>query len=108
MNLLHVNATITCPHGGQTTITPAQTRTTASGQPVSTVADTFTIAGCPFTVGQKPQPCVRIRWTRPSVAIRVNGSPALLEDSTGLCLSAEQVPQGPPRVVTAQRRAGGR
>ncbi|MCK2242411.1 MULTISPECIES: hypothetical protein [unclassified Crossiella] len=108
MNLLHVNATVTCPHGGQATVAPGQHRVAVSSQLVAVQSDIYTISGCPFTVGQKPQPCLTIRWVRPSVSIKVNGVPALLEDSVGLCLSAEQIPQGPPRIVTVQRRAGGR
>ncbi|SHF09863.1 hypothetical protein [Streptoalloteichus hindustanus] len=106
-NLLHVNATITCPHGGQATISPAQTRVLVGGQPVATLADVDTIAGCGFTVGSKPQPCVTVRWVTPSGRIRVNGSPAILNSSVGLCQSAEQIPQGAPHVVVVQQRAVG-
>jgi hypothetical protein len=37
----------------------------------------------------------------------VNKQPAVLQSSTGLCLSAEQIPQGPPSVVLTQMRASG-
>ncbi|MGW0521000.1 hypothetical protein [Crossiella sp. NPDC003009] len=108
MNLLHVNATVTCPHGGQATVRPGQSRVAVSSQPVAVQTDVYTIAGCGFTVSGSPHPCVTIRWVQPSTAIRVNGVPALLENSVGLCLAADQAPQGPPRVITVQRRAGGR
>ncbi|MCC8250472.1 PAAR-like protein [Saccharothrix luteola] len=107
-NLLHVNATVMCPHGGQATLLPSRTRVLASGQPVATLADVHTIAGCAFNVSGKPQPCVTIKWVTPSARITLDGQPALLQSSVGLCQSAEQVPQGPPNVVVVQQRAVGR
>jgi hypothetical protein len=107
-NLLHVNATVTCPHGGQVTALPAQSRVLVSGQPAATLADVFTVAGaCTFTVGTKPQPCVTVRWVTPSARIQINGSPAVLATSAGVCQSAEQIPQGPPLVSVVQQRAVG-
>ncbi|GAB2895361.1 hypothetical protein [Streptomyces mayteni] len=106
-NLLTTAATVTCPHGGQATALPAQTRALAVGAPIDTQADLYTIAGCTFNVGGKPQPCVTIRWTGPSARIRAGGSPVLLQSSTGQCLSAEGVPQGPPSVASVQQRVVG-
>lgn len=106
-NLLHVNATVTCPHGAQATALPAQSRVLVSGQAVTSTADLYTVTGCPFNVGGKPQPCTTIRWVMPSARIRVNGAPALPQSSVGLCQSAEQVPQGPPIVTVIQQRAVG-
>lgn len=106
-NLLHVQATVSCPHGGRVTVLPSQSRVLVAGQPVATLADLFTVAGCAFTAGTKPQPCVTVRWITPSARIRVNGSPALLQGSAGICQSAEQIPQGPPVVCVVQQRAVG-
>jgi len=106
-SLLHVNATITCPHGGRVTCTPSRPRSVAGGQPVWSVADLTMVTGCPFTVGNKPQPCVTVRWVTPSARMRVNGSPALTQGSTGVCMSAEQIPQGAPIVSVVQQRAVG-
>jgi hypothetical protein len=105
--LLHANATVTCPHGGRVTCLPSQSRTVAGGQAVWTVADLSVVTGCPFTVGTKPQPCVTVRWVTPSSRLRVNGSPVVTRDSVGLCLSAEQIPQGAPIVSVTQLRAAG-
>ena len=105
--LLHVGATVMCPHGGQVTIIPAGARVLLGGQPAATLGDTYLIAGCPFTVGPKPQPCVKVQWLVPATRVMVNGQPAILQTSTGLCLSAEQIPQGPPNVVVTQVRAQG-
>jgi uncharacterized Zn-binding protein involved in type VI secretion len=90
------------------TIIPAGARVLLGGQPAATLGDTFLIAGCPFTVpGPKPQPCVKVQWLVPATRVMINGQPAILQTSTGLCLSAEQIPQGPPNVVVTQVRAQG-
>jgi hypothetical protein len=106
-NLMHVNATVTCPHGGQATVVPAQSRVLVSGQPVATVASLYTVAGCVFTVGTKPQPCVTVRWLSPSARIQALGSPVLLAVPPGICQSVEQIPQGPALVSVVQTRAVG-
>ena len=106
-NLQHVNETASCPHQGRASVLPAQSRVLAGGQPVATLADQWTVAGCVFTVGNKPQPCVTVRWTTPSARIRVNGSPVLLQSSTGVCQSVEQIPQGPPTITVIQQRVVG-
>lgn len=109
--LLHVNARVACPHLGQATDASPNLRVKVSGMFVATMADQFTVAGCPFQVpigtGTKPQPCVRIQWAKPALRVRVNGSPALLQSSKGTCLSVEQIPQGPPTAVATQIRVRG-
>jgi hypothetical protein len=103
-NILHVAATIMCPHGGQATVQSAQARVTVSGNAVATVADMYTVSGCPLNISGKPQPCVTIQWPGPAARVTVNGSPVVLATSTGLCQSAEQAPQGPPTVPAVQPR----
>lgn len=104
---LHVGATLSCPHGGQATDISSNVRVKASGMAVATLADQFVVAGCAFTVGTKPQPCVSIRWLTSALRVRVNGSPVLLQSSSGLCQSAEQAPQGPPLASATQPRVKG-
>ncbi|HUP43070.1 MAG TPA: hypothetical protein VM599_07665 [Thermoanaerobaculia bacterium] len=106
--LYHVGATAICPHGGQVSVVPSSPRVLLGGQPVATMGDTYPIAGCAFTVPPgKPQPCVTVRWLVPAVRVRVGRQPAILQSSTGLCQSAEQIPQGPPSVVVTQIRVRG-
>ena len=106
--LLHVGAVIQCTHAAPVTAITSNTRVLVSGRPVVTIADNFVVAGCPFTVpGPKPQPCVRVQWLVPATRVLINGQPALLQTSTGLCLSPEQIPQGPPIVSATQVRVGG-
>lgn len=109
--LVHVGATGNCPHMGQATFTTTNTRVLVSSQPVVTVTDMFTIAGCPFQIpigtGTKPQPCVTGRWLTPAARVLVNGQPAILQTSSGICQSAEQIPQGPPTITMTQTRVSG-
>ena len=105
--LLHVNATVSCPHGGRATASPSQQRALGSGQPVSVLPDVWTVTGCAFTVGGKPQPCVTVRWTSAAARVRAGGQPVLTQGSAGLCQSAEQAPQGPALVVVLQERVAG-
>lgn len=105
--LFHAGATAICPHAGQVSVIPSNTRVLVSGQPVATLGDLFLVAGCAFTVGPKPQPCVKVQWLVPATRVLVNGQPAILQTSSGLCQSPEQIPQGPPTVIATQVRVLG-
>lgn len=104
--VLHVGATAICPHGGQVSAITSNARVSVSGQMVVTVVDTFLIAGCVFNPGI-PQPCITVKWVVPASRVFVNGQPVLLANSVGLCLNAEQAPQGPPTVIVSQLRVKG-
>lgn len=97
-----------CPHAGAMTIAVGEPRVVVAGAPVATMMDNYTIAGCPFQVpigtGTKPQPCVTVRWTTPATRVLANGKPVMLATSVGLCLSAEQIPQGAPIIAAVQPR----
>jgi hypothetical protein len=107
--LVTVGSQISCPHQGSCSPVTSNTRVLAGGAAVLTLADQYTISGCPFQIpvgaGTKPQPCVRIQWTVGATRVRVGGQPALIQSSVGLALSAESIPGGPPVVVPAQTRA---
>ena len=110
--LMHVAATCQCAHRAPATIAPAQPRVLVSGQPVATMASQIAVAGCPFQIpvgaGTKPQPCVTVRWTMPATRVQVMGQPPMLTPAPGtgpaICLSVEQIPAGPPTVMTVQPR----
>jgi hypothetical protein len=109
--LLHVNASVMCPHAGNVSAATTNTRVKVGGQSAVVQPDTFTVAGCPFQVpigtGTKPQPCVRAQWVTAAVRVKIGGRPALLHTSSGICQSAEQIPQGAPNVVSTQTRVKG-
>jgi hypothetical protein len=102
--VVQLGAVMLCPHGGQVSTITADTRVTVSGAPAATVTDTFPIAGCAFMAGPKPQPCVTARWLVAATRVFVMGNPVVIQAATGLCFSAEQIPQGPPTVASAQPR----
>jgi hypothetical protein len=108
---IQVGATIQCPHGGQATIASTNIRVKAGGMAVALADDPTTVAACPFQVpigtGTKPQPCVKVQWTVPAGRVKVMGRSVLLKDSTGVCQSVEQIPQGAPSVTVTQVRVKG-
>jgi hypothetical protein len=108
--LLHANATVLCFHAAKVNAVSCSTRVKVTGQPAVKMTDTFVVSGCPFTLPTtppKPQPCIKVQWIRAASKVLIEGQPALLQDSNGLCLSAEQIPQGAPNVVVTQTRVRG-
>ena len=109
--ILTTASTVQCPHAGTVVLSTANSVAMADGAPALLVTDVHTVSGCPFQVpigtGTKPQPCVTVRWLVGAALAAVNGTPVLLQTSVGLCLSAEQIPQGPPAVVNTQQVARG-
>lgn len=109
--LLHVGAAVQCQHAAPATVTSTNVRVFVNGMPAATAADVTAVVGCPFTVGQKYQPCVTIRWA-PAAANRVfiGGRPAAVRvtgPGPGICQSVEQIPQGMPTVGAVQSRVSG-
>src|SRR3954451_5369387 len=98
-----------CPHGGQVTAIPSSPRVTVGGQPVTTVADQYVLAGCPSAIlpAPGPHPCIKVQWLLPATRVTVSGQPVILQSSSGLCLAPDQAPQGPPTVTVTQVRASG-
>lgn len=107
--LLHTGAALQCTHGMPAQIPPVQPRVLVSGQPVATMASQLLVTGCPFTIpGPKPQPCLTIKWLMPTTRVLVMGQPGIVQPAPGvgpgLCLSPEQIPNGPPQVSAVQPR----
>lgn len=98
-----------CPHGGTVMLnTTADTLCQIDGGFALLLTDVHTVAGCPFQKpGPVPSPCVTVRWLSGATQTKVNQTPVLLQTSTGLCLSAEQIPQGPAIITQVQPRAKG-
>jgi uncharacterized Zn-binding protein involved in type VI secretion len=103
--IFHVGAVATCSHLGQVSTVPGNPRVKVSGMPVATASDQALVAGCIFTVGSKAQPCVKVQWLMPAARVKVMGVP--VAPGPGVCQSAEQIPQGPPAVISVQPRVVG-
>jgi len=103
-------ATLNCPHGGQVVISSSNTKVLA-GAALALATDTFTITGCPFQLptpgGPVAHPCVCVQWVKTNRQCSVGGVPTLAADSAGLCLAADQVPQGSVVISPAQTQASG-
>jgi hypothetical protein len=103
-DLLTIQSTIQCPHGGMVLFTTANTRVSAAGAFALVQSDFSTVVGCPFTIGLKYSPCVLVRWT--SGALRASaGAPILNISSIGICQSPEGVPQGVAIIANTQTKA---
>lgn len=103
--VLHTGTSAQCPHGAPLNIVAASPRVTASGMNVAVLTDQGLIAGCPFTLPNgTPQPCTTTKWLVASVRVVANGQPVLMNPLTALCISATQVPQGPPIITGSQTR----
>jgi uncharacterized Zn-binding protein involved in type VI secretion len=109
--LVQVGATIQCPHSGSASITPSNQRVKVGGASVAVLSDSTSISGCSFQVpagpSTKPQPCVTATWLMGATRVKIGGQAPLLKDSSGLCQSAEQIPQGKPNIQTTQTRVKG-
>jgi hypothetical protein len=71
-------------------------------------SDTFTIAGCPFTLPSgTPHPCMTVQWVKSTLRCKAAGDFALAQDSIGMCLAADQAPQGTVLIQSTQPRASG-
>jgi hypothetical protein len=101
--LLHLGATLLCSHGGQATPTAPNPRVLVSGQPVTTIAAPYVVAGCAFVPPAGNGPCVTAQFVTSATRVLVGGQPALLLDSQAIC-----TPTGTPLVpVMAQTRVIG-
>jgi hypothetical protein len=98
----HVGATVICSHGGQAQPTVPYPRVLVSGQPVTTIAPPYAVAGCalPPVAGG---PCVTGQWLAGTVRVFGGGVPLVIQGGQSLC-----VPTGTPlNVVASQFRARG-
>ncbi len=106
--ILQMGCTIQCPHGGQASVVPTNTRVKVDGAFALLPNDTFLIAGCPFTLPPStPSPCLTIQWSAEAVRVKVTGTGPLLETSVGLCKAATGAVQGPATVSGAQTKVKG-
>jgi hypothetical protein len=73
--------------------------------PAAVLTDKGLVAACTFTVpGPKPQPCVTTRWTVGATRVVSNAVPLLINPPGAVCVSAEQIPGGPPIITGSQTR----
>jgi hypothetical protein len=83
--IVHLGATVLCMHGGQAMPTAPNPRVLVSGQPVSTLAAPYVVAGCPFVPPGGNGPCVTAQWVVGSTRVLVAGAPLVLQTSQAVC-----------------------
>ena len=106
--LLTTASALQCPHGGSVQAITSNSRVQAGGALAVRGTDTFMIAGCPFVLPTGvAHPCVTVQWVLPAARGTVMGDAGLTEESVGLCLAADQAPQGAVLVMFAQPRVEG-
>jgi hypothetical protein len=102
--LVTATTTVLCIHAGTATPVTPNPRVSVSGQPIVTIASTYTIAGCTFpamTTGAPP--CVTAQFTTAATRVQAGGQPVLLVDSQAVC-----APNGTPvTIIPGQARVTG-
>jgi hypothetical protein len=83
--VVHLGAAVLCMHGGQAMPTAPNPRVLVSGQPVSTLAAPYVVAGCPFVPPGGNGPCVTAQWVVGSTRVLVAGAPLVLQTSQAVC-----------------------
>jgi hypothetical protein len=83
--LLHAQAIVICAHVGRARPAVPSTRVQLSGQRAVMLPVPYTVTGCPLPPAAGG-PCVTARWVTGATRVLIEGSPALLTDSTGTCL----------------------
>ena len=99
--ILHMGAAVMCSHAGTALPVASNPRVTVSGQPIVTMANSYTVAGCTFpAMSTGAPPCATAQWTTAAARVTAMGQPVLLQDSQATC-----VPTGTPLIiVTTQPR----
>lgn len=100
-------SSLSCPHGGTVTASTSNRKVKAAGDMVVRSTDTFTIAGCTYTIGPVPHPCVRVRWDVAATRHQSDGDPSLTDESVGLCLAADGGTQGTVVISSTQAHGAG-
>ncbi len=106
-NSLTTSATLKCPHGGTVQIISTNTLVNGAGAPLALSTDQFLVVpgSCTYQIPATPpipSPCVKVVWVVRDLQTKVNGAATLSQTSTGICLSAAQVPQGQVSIVNTQ------
>ena len=106
--LLNTSSTMMCPHGGSVSAVTSNTVAKAGGDFIVRLGDTYTIAGCPFTLPNgTPHPCVRVQWMTSALMCKAANDSPLTKDSQSLCQAADSAPQGAVQISNTQMQVTG-
>lgn len=104
-NILTTKSKIQCTHGGQATLLTSNTSVFVKGAQALLESDVYPVIGCPFTVGPKYSPCVRIEWSAGAIDVTNKKIALLVKSSIGKCINAEGAIQGVAIIVNTQMEA---
>jgi hypothetical protein len=104
--LLNTSSVMMCPHLGTVSVTSLNFRARASGSYLVRPSDTFVITGCTYSPGS-PHPCVTVQWTTTDQSSSADGDSTLSDSCEGMCLAADQAPQGTVQIVFTQQPVSG-
>ena len=95
--LVHLGATVQCAHQGTAQPVATNPRVLVGSQPIVTVQDGYTVAGCTFPPPPAANgPCVTAQWLVGATRVFAGGTPVVLLDSQALC-----APTGTPLLIVA-------
>jgi hypothetical protein len=95
--ILHVGAAVQCVHVGIAQPVAFNPRVTVSGQPIVTLPNSYSIAGCTFpAMAPGSPPCATAQWVTSAARVTSLAQPVLLQDSQAVC-----VPTGTPLLIIA-------
>jgi hypothetical protein len=103
--VLTTTSQVKCTHGGTAILTTTNVMLKIDGAPALLETDIHPVIGCPFTVGLKPQPCIRIEWSAGATMCKSSGTNILVQSSIGKCISAEGAIQGIAIIAQTQMKA---
>ena len=103
-DILTVNSTIQCPHGGSAILSTTNSKASLVGGFALLESDIHSVAGCPFMIGTTPSPCIRIEWSAGAGKVSVGGTKVLVQSSSGTCYSPANAPQGMAIVANTQAK----
>ncbi|HEX8261867.1 MAG TPA: hypothetical protein VF547_03225 [Allosphingosinicella sp.] len=86
---------IQCPHAIPATLVSSASKVLVDSMPPLVMGDKPTVAGCPFMVGSKPQPCATVLLTKTATKVLAENKAVLLMNPADIAQSADQIPQGP-------------
>jgi len=91
--LVHQGAIVLCSHAGQAQPTVVNPRVLVGGQPLTTIASPYLVAGCTQAAISAP-PCVTAQFISAATRVFAGGQPVLLLDSQSIC-----APTGTPLLI---------
>lgn len=82
--VLHLGATVLCMHAGNAQAVSPFPRVLVSGQPVSTLATPYVVAGCALASTSAP-PCVSAQWVVGATRVLAGGAPLATFSAQAVC-----------------------